>query len=239
MSKFDISIKKPCGENWSSFEKTREGGFCQRCQKNVIDFTKQSDREITAYFRKNPTNVCGRFNASQLKTYTVENERISYFSKAAAITAGLLSLSQLSEASVKDVSPKPPIEIVETPMLRVQSLSSTGDLVIIRGTVLSREDDSVLPGVNVLLKGTTTGTITDADGNFELKLEGRVDTVSLVFSFVGLQTVEYQVATASGVIELKNVFMHLDVTQLGGAFYRPWGPRGIWWKIKGLFSKNY
>ena len=38
----------------------------------------------------------------------------------------------------------------------------------ITGKVTSAEDGSGLPGVNVILKGTTTGTVTDIDGNYKL-----------------------------------------------------------------------
>jgi len=45
-----------------------------------------------------------------------------------------------------------------------------------------------LPGVSVLVKGTTTGTITDIDGNYILS--GVPDNAVLVFSFVGMKTLE-------------------------------------------------
>ena len=47
------------------------------------------------------------------------------------------------------------------------------------------------PGVNVLIKGTSTGVQTDFDGNYSITAQaGDV----LVFSFVGLETAEYTVA---------------------------------------------
>src|SRR5699024_10194960 len=45
-----------------------------------------------------------------------------------------------------------------------------------------------LPGVNILVKGTTTGTSTDGEGNFELTVPSLQDT--LVASFIGFQTKE-------------------------------------------------
>ena len=45
---FSISIKSPCQENFESFEPTQKGGFCDSCQKEVIDFTKMSSQEILA-----------------------------------------------------------------------------------------------------------------------------------------------------------------------------------------------
>ncbi|MFZ5429672.1 MAG: SusC/RagA family TonB-linked outer membrane protein [Bacteroidota bacterium] len=53
----------------------------------------------------------------------------------------------------------------------------------IRGTVTDGRDGSTLPGVNVVIPGTTTGTITDMDGNFTLTIpEGNIQ---LTFSMIG------------------------------------------------------
>lgn len=49
-----------------------------------------------------------------------------------------------------------------------------------------------LPGVSVVLKGTTTGVATDVNGNFELMVS-KVDRPVLVFSFVGMETKEVAV----------------------------------------------
>jgi TonB family protein len=62
---------------------------------------------------------------------------------------------------------------------------------IIQGQVTSAEDGSPLPGVNVVIKGTTIGTVTDAAGNFQLASD--LASPSLVFSFIGLQSQEVAV----------------------------------------------
>lgn len=59
----------------------------------------------------------------------------------------------------------------------------------ISGTVTG-DDGIPLPGVNVLIKGTTTGVQTDFDGNYVITAP---DGSTLVFSFVGLETAEYPV----------------------------------------------
>lgn len=53
----------------------------------------------------------------------------------------------------------------------------------IRGTVTDGQTGEPLPGVNVIVKGTTMGTSTDRNGDFELTVESLQDT--LVVSFVG------------------------------------------------------
>jgi TonB-linked SusC/RagA family outer membrane protein len=62
----------------------------------------------------------------------------------------------------------------------------------IKGLVVSASDNSPLPGVSVIVKGTTTGIITDADGNFTLKIPSKAKT--LVFSFIGMESQEVAIA---------------------------------------------
>jgi TonB-linked SusC/RagA family outer membrane protein len=57
----------------------------------------------------------------------------------------------------------------------------------IKGTVYDNNGQP-LPGVTVLEKGTTNGTFTDNNGKYSLKIIS--NTVSLVFSFVGMKTIE-------------------------------------------------
>ena len=55
------------------------------------------------------------------------------------------------------------------------------------GTVTEQSTSIPLPGVNVVIKNTTTGTSTDFDGNYQIEVNnGDV----LVFSYVGYQTIE-------------------------------------------------
>jgi len=78
----------------------------------------------------------------------------------------------------------------------------------ISGKVTSVEDGSTMPGVNVVLKGTTNGTITDVDGNYTLSVPSEGGT--LTFSFIGLATEEIEIGARS-VIDLA---MSADVKQL-------------------------
>lgn len=55
----------------------------------------------------------------------------------------------------------------------------------VSGRVTSAEDGSSLPGVNVVIKGTTNGTVTDSDGNFKLSVPSSGG--ALLFSFIGLK----------------------------------------------------
>ncbi|PZX56793.1 SusC/RagA family TonB-linked outer membrane protein [Algoriphagus chordae] len=78
---------------------------------------------------------------------------------------------------------------------------------LISGTVISEEDDLGLPGVTVLVKGSTTGTATDIDGKYQIKASaGDV----LIFSFIGYNPQEITVGNQAQI----DVTLEVDMTQL-------------------------
>jgi TonB-linked SusC/RagA family outer membrane protein len=79
---------------------------------------------------------------------------------------------------------------------------------VVSGKVTSQDDGTPVPGVNVLVKGTTTGTASDSDGNYRITVPG--DNAVLVFSFIGYQTIEVNVGTRSTV----DTQLPTDVQQL-------------------------
>jgi len=79
----------------------------------------------------------------------------------------------------------------------------------VSGKVTSVDDKSTLPGVNVVVKGTTSGGVTDMDGNFKITVPEEGGT--LIFSFIGLETQEVEVGARS----IIDVQMASDVKQLG------------------------
>ncbi len=87
----------------------------------------------------------------------------------------------------------------------------------VSGTVVSESDGTGLPGVTVSEKGTTNGTLTDSDGKFSIKLTSGKTTV--MFSFVGMKTVEEEVNNRSVLnVKMKSDDILLDefvVTALG------------------------
>ncbi|MFY7786801.1 MAG: DUF4139 domain-containing protein [Thermoflexibacteraceae bacterium] len=58
----------------------------------------------------------------------------------------------------------------------------------IKGKVIFADDNTPIPGATVMVKGTTIGTQTDVDGNYELKLPPNAQT--LIVSFIGMETME-------------------------------------------------
>jgi TonB-linked SusC/RagA family outer membrane protein len=79
--------------------------------------------------------------------------------------------------------------------------------IAITGNVTTAETGESLPGVSVVEKGTTNGTITDLNGFFNLNVR---EGATLVMSFVGYQTMEVEVGNRSVI----NAEMIVDVQQL-------------------------
>lgn len=78
----------------------------------------------------------------------------------------------------------------------------------VSGRVTSADDSGGLPGVNVLIKGTTSGSVTDIEGNYKLNVTG--GDVILVYSFVGFETRELAVGNRTTI----DVVMRADISQL-------------------------
>jgi len=92
-------------------------------------------------------------------------------------------------------------------MLITASMAFAQDRTI-SGKITSSEDGSAIPGVNVVVKGTTTGAVTDIDGNYKLTVP--TDGATLIFSFIGLETQEISIGSRSVI----DVSMASDAEQL-------------------------
>lgn len=86
-------------------------------------------------------------------------------------------------------------------------LAVTQQTAKIRGTILDAKNGEPIIGANVLVKGTTNGTITDFDGNYEL--EAPVGS-TLTVSFIGYKTIEVKATAEKQTIRLAEDTETLD-----------------------------
>ena len=112
-----------------------------------------------------------------------------------------LSFKQLNEnISVRKNGPRPGSKIGPVEILI--------DGITVTGKVISTEDGEGLPGVNVILKGTSTGTVTDVDGSYSLEVPD--ENAVLVFSSVGFVDEEVLVGNQTTI----NISLVPDITSL-------------------------
>ncbi len=79
-------------------------------------------------------------------------------------------------------------------------LQAVAQVRVISGKVSSKEDNQPLPGVNIIIPGTTRGSTTDFDGNYRVEVSDA--DKSLAFSFIGYKT---QIIEISGITTLNMV----------------------------------
>ncbi|KAF0239060.1 MAG: TonB-dependent receptor [Prolixibacteraceae bacterium] len=91
-------------------------------------------------------------------------------------------------------------------MVFVVFISSTMAQKTVTGTVTA--EDAPLPGVAVIVKGTTVGTVTNPDGNYSLSVPANAKT--LLFSFIGMKPQEIEIGEQSTI----SVKMEADVIGL-------------------------
>ncbi|MEQ9468743.1 MAG: carboxypeptidase-like regulatory domain-containing protein [Ekhidna sp.] len=228
MKKLEIKIDRPCSEKWETFEKRGLNGFCSSCQKEVVDFTKMSDRQIKDYFLKTKGDVCGRMRKNQQKQYEIKSET------ASNPLQYLVAASALLFASSPAVSQSKKDKIVVD--AKYDNTASTNIRRTVSGKVTDDSGES-LPGVNVVVKGTTTGTTTDLDGNYRIDVnEGN----SLIFSFIGFETQEVAILDRSIIdIALGGSIGLIGEVIVGGVHTKWYSPRSLWWRVKGFFGRIF
>ncbi|WP_417356219.1 carboxypeptidase-like regulatory domain-containing protein [Flavobacterium sp.] len=182
-----ISIPQPCHEKWDEMTPTDKGRFCASCQKNVIDFTKTSNREIAQALKTND-KVCGRLFPSQLNSnLNIPKEKSTAWT---AIAAGVISFIALGSHKATAQ------ETVKTEQTDVKTDSVTQDSLpekwIVTGTV--SDEIGILPYTQINIKGTSKTTETDIEGNYSIEVEkGDI----LQFSYVVHNPVEITVNSLS------------------------------------------
>ncbi len=206
-TKINISIPQPCHENWQAMTPSEKGRFCDSCQKNVFDFTTASDRQIIEAFNNNES-LCGRFTKSQLnRDLVIPKEKNSIWLATTSVIVSLLGMGGQEVLAQGEIR----IEQTDKKVIPENSTSNSNQEKEINGIV--SDNSGPLPGVNVVIKGTTIGTQTDFDGKFSINAK---ENDILVFSFIGMKTNHIKVFNQSPI----NFIMQEDSTELqGGAFF--------------------
>lgn len=104
-------------------------------------------------------------------------------------------------------------------VLTAQSLHAQDFLV--KGKVISHEDNEPLIGVSVLQEGSTNGIVTDIYGNYTLEIKGTAKA-TLIFSYIGMQSQKHEVNARTGTL---NVVLESDAELIDEVVVVAYGTR--------------
>ncbi|HKK63674.1 MAG TPA: SusC/RagA family TonB-linked outer membrane protein [Bacteroidales bacterium] len=100
------------------------------------------------------------------------------------------------------------IALLLTIFMFVLSQAVSAQTRTVTGNVTSADDGSTLPGVSIVVKGTSIGTVSDIDGEYSINVPNDAET--LVFSFVGMDTKEVAITGNTINVELGSSSLSVD-----------------------------
>ena len=243
--KIQISIPKPCSEDWSNMTPTERGRFCAMCSKEVVDFTGMSKNETVDFIEKTP-NLCGRFYINQLnnelnpnKVFVSEIKGFGWLDKLVAASLVLFTFNSLkAQSSANHSHTHAGINCAESKIDDSSKIEiPKSERLVIRGSVVDIQTQEPISYAMVIAQNTTAQCSADMNGHFELVLpesfEG--DSLILLIKFVGYLEQEITVFRNDFSIELEvkltELYPNVEPQVIGLVIQiNPW--KRFWWRMR-------
>ncbi|GGG44088.1 carboxypeptidase-like regulatory domain-containing protein [Hymenobacter glacieicola] len=229
-----LTVPQPCHESWAAMTPAAQGRHCAACSKVVVDFTRMSDAELLAYLSQAKGTTCGRFTGHQLNRPLRAPAMATRWWQIGAALA-VLSVG-VAAAPVAAQTKNAPVE----QRITMGMLPITADLLVPQTIISGWVTDAAgthLPGVTVLVQGTTTGVSTGPDGSFALSLPATNQPIVLLFSSIGFEPRQVTVQPSSGTSAV-TVELTMDYTVMGLMYAPHWyTPRGLWQRLTQLLQR--
>ena len=222
---------------------TGSGRHCAACQQTVVDFSQKTDAEILAYFQQAGKNQgCGRFRTTQLARplalpdASATGRWRAWLAALATVWSLRLGVRQEAQAQLA----RPAIAVSTSPEPTASAALAPAASIRITGVVVDSASHEKMPGVTVVLQGTSLGTSSDENGQFSLTILPEVWQKSkqvLAVSSVGyqLQTIPLPTANPAPLEVLLAVDnQHFEEAILIGGYTTarkpwPWHPRQLYY----------
>ena len=226
-----IEFSNPCNQDWNLMENLDGNRFCDKCQKEVVDLTSYSKKDLFEKL-KIEGEVCGRLDRSQLNfNYSTKTGKNKFVNKV-AVFIGLGSIIGFTEPMLANSNTYKVEQRESTQWESVLPKKMVNDTITITGKVMDL-DGNKLPGANVVLKGTEIGVSTDLDGKFLIKIPTNElgEKNYLIFSYIGYERIEYRFYKKNRSLKIQ---MAADASVLGGITFVQ--ERNIFQKAGHFFS---
>lgn len=191
MKNLQLILTNPCTKQWSDIERADGMHYCDRCEKNIVDLTHKSDKELIHFFKHKNENICGRLLASQLNRNLVPPPTKINWHWLMPLALGAFIVNparaqQLKPALVQGGGQnKPPLPVAELSHPLFPSNN------IFTGTVVDELSGKGLIGVKVRRIGEeNVVAITDSTGRFSINIADGDTLSKFVFKLPGYSNVE-------------------------------------------------
>ncbi|MCW3127065.1 MAG: susC [Bacteroidetes bacterium] len=179
-SGIQISIPKPCHENWEAMDQTARGAFCHSCSKEVIDFTRMTDQQVIERLTT-ASRICGKFREDQVTRQLRLYRPASGFLRWRVYALSLLPLMALScdvkgKVSTQDTSVSVQPHTTLGVMVRPDTITSAAlpDTIHLTGRVLDADHQplslAIVSIVDTVTWQSYESATTDHEGYYSLKL---------------------------------------------------------------------
>lgn len=235
-----ITVSNPCHEKWSDMTSTDHGAFCQSCSREVIDFSRMTDREVIEYLSTHQAG-CGRFRRDQVEApltmAVVDNGTLRW----RALLLGLLpmlageqlSAGRMNATVLTDQSPTPLPAKKDTAKIlagipdTIASPACIPDTIVVTGKVTDYNRVPIA-GAEVSVhypSGSHAGisTVTDSSGYFEMQLTASMYTYGMPYLRVVNDKYERKVKLTQEERQMCFVFMGDERLYIMG---------GMGWSVK-------
>lgn len=185
---YKITIPQPCSEDWNKMTTTQKGAFCKSCAKEVIDFTATTKKELSRKI-KQEDKLCGRFKPEQLNTPLPKVSQNQF--RHNAVMLGFTSLLALGTPLVAQQTTSPTQKVNHYIVGRIAPQPVVMKKYTLTG-VVKDSNDLPLPGVYLVLKGSSIGAQTDMTGKFSITIPtaNTREKQVLWVSYIGFETQE-------------------------------------------------
>ncbi len=209
-----LHVPQPCHEDWEQMTQVQQGRFCNSCAKQVVDFSKMSDKQILEVLSKAAGKTCGRFSSDQLERPVI-NEIPSTlkpykFFLSAFIPAFLFANGNDLKAQVKGkvatYTAPSSHQIMGKLLPSIKSVKITGQIKDERGEPMA--------GASIMIKGTAKGVAADETGTFSIDYPEGYNHVTLRITLVGFAAKEIKVRK-DNIKPLKIIFTNKDALSQG------------------------
>ncbi|MDF9796369.1 TonB-linked SusC/RagA family outer membrane protein [Catalinimonas alkaloidigena] len=154
--------------------------------KEILLNLRLENADLLTVFKKieEQTDFNFVYNSKDIDQQTILNQNY----RKTSLYDILIDISKHAKLGFKRVNTN--INVKKLPSGQFASVTEETATITVSGTITSKTDGEVLPGVNIIEKNSSNGTVTDIDGNYSISVD---ENAILIFSSIGFLTQEIEV----------------------------------------------